>query len=84
MSTPAHDNEFLHELELDVKVELATAEAGHGQEEEDDGALEAEGLLDPDAERYEVSLRSVLGAVETLEDGSRSDDHPPQAESDGT
>jgi RNA polymerase sigma-70 factor, ECF subfamily len=79
MSTPANDNEFLYELELEVRTELTQAETG--QPEQDTGsASAAEGLLDPDAERYEVSLRTLLGAIEAMEDGSHPDDHPPQAE----
>lgn len=69
MNTSADGNEFLHGLEFDVKTELTLAEIGHGQQEVDD-ILASEGLRDPDAERYEVRLRSILGAIEALEDGS--------------
>jgi hypothetical protein len=31
-------------------------------------------------ERYEVSLHTLLGAIEAMEDGSHTDDHRPQAE----
>ena len=76
MSTPTNDNEFLYELELQVRTELTQAETG--QPEQDTGGAPAAGwLLDPDTERYEVSLRTLLGAIEVMEDGSRPDDHPP-------
>ena len=79
MSTPTGDNAFLHELELDVRTELTLAETSQ-PEEEADGVPTVEWLPDPDAQRYEVSLRNLLGAIEALEDGSRPGDHPPQAE----
>jgi hypothetical protein len=79
MSTPANDNEFLYELELDVRTELTQAKTGQ-PEQDTGGAPPAWGLLDPDAERYEVNLRTLLGAIEAMEDGSHPDDHPPQAE----
>ncbi len=69
MSTPTGDNAFLHELELYVTTELTLA--GTGPPEEDLGVPIDEWLSDPaDAQRYEASLRSLLGAVEALEDGS--------------
>ncbi len=70
MSIPTGDNAFLHELELDVSTELTQAETGQS-EEEAVGVPIGEWLLDPaDAQRYEVGLRNLLGAVEALEDGS--------------
>jgi hypothetical protein len=70
MSIPTGDNAFLHELELNVSTELAQAVTGQ-PEEEAVGAPIDEWLLDPaDAQRYEVGLRNLLGAVEALEDGS--------------
>ena len=78
MCTPTDDNAFLHELELDVRTELSQAESGR-PEQDTGGAPAAQELLDPDAERYEVSLRTLLGAIEAMEDGSEPDDHP-QAE----
>ncbi len=70
MSTPTGDNAFLHALELNVRTELAQAETGQPQEEAVGGPIE-EWLSDPaDAPRYEASLRSLLGAVEALEDAS--------------
>jgi hypothetical protein len=80
MSTPTGDNAFLHALELNVRTELALAETGQPQEEAVGGPIE-EWLSDPaDAPRYEASLRSLLGAVEALEDASGPRDHPPPAE----
>ena len=67
MSTPTGDNAFLYELELDVRTELIVAETSQ-QEEAVDAPLD-EWLPDTDAERYEVRLRTLLGAVEALEDG---------------
>lgn len=69
MSTPADGNEFLHELELHIRMELTLAETGQPEQGTGD-APTAEGLFDPDAERYEVNLRTLLGAIEAVEDGS--------------
>jgi hypothetical protein len=70
MSTPADDNAFLYTLELNVRAELTLAETSQ-PEEETDGAPIGEWLLDPaDVQRYEVGLRTLLGAVEAMEDGS--------------
>ena len=80
MSTPTGDNAFLHALELNVRTELTQAEAGQ-PEEEAVGVPIDEWLLDPaDAQRYEIGLRNLLGAVEALEDGSGSRGHPSPAE----
>jgi len=79
MNTPTGDNAFLHALELNVRAELTLAENGQ-PEEEADGVPTVEWLLDPDAQRYEAALRSLLGAVEVLEDGSRADGHPRPGE----
>ena len=80
VSTPTGDNAFLHALELNVRTELALAETGQPQEEAVGGPIE-EWLSDPaDAPRYEASLRSLLGAVEALEDASGPRDHPPPTE----
>jgi len=62
------DNAFLHELELNVRTELTVAWASQ-PEVEADGEPGVEWLLDPDAQRYEIGLRALLGAVETMEDG---------------
>ncbi|MCC8242884.1 hypothetical protein [Saccharothrix luteola] len=70
MSTPTGDNAFLHDLELTVRVELAEAEAGR-PEEGAVGVPVEEWLSDPaEAQRYEVGLRGLLGAVEAVEEGS--------------
>lgn len=67
MSTPTGDNAFLRELELDVKTELTLSETS--QEEEAVDAQVDEWLPDTEAQRYEVRLRTLLGAVEALEHG---------------
>ena len=70
MSIPAGDNAFLHELELNVRAELTLIETSQ-REEEAAGVPIDEWLSDPaDDQRYEVGLRSLLDAVEALEDGS--------------
>jgi hypothetical protein len=56
----AGDHVSLPELELNVRTELTRAETGQPDEEQ---------WPDPDAERYETALRSLLGAVEALEQG---------------
>ena len=66
MSTPNGDHASLHELEITVETELTVAETS--QPEETGGASIGEWLPDPDAERYEVRLRALLGAVEAMED----------------
>lgn len=68
------ENEFLHELEIEVEAEVTLVEAS--RPEEAAGLPVTEWLFDPtDAEREEVGLRGLLDAVEVLEDGSRRDDH---------
>ncbi len=69
MTIPSGDNAFLHEIEVTVKEELTMAESSP-LGEESDGAPTLEWLLDPDAQRYEVSLCILLGAVEAVEDDS--------------
>jgi len=70
MSTPAGDHAFLHELERTVSMELTQAESGPPEEEAAAVPID-EWLSDPaDDERYEVTLRSLLGAVQTLEESS--------------
>ena len=70
MSIPTGDNAFLHELELNVRAELTLAETGQ-PEAEAVGVPIDEWLVDPvDDQRYEINLRSLLGAIEALEDGS--------------
>ena len=70
MSTPIGDHAFLHELELNVRTELILAETNQPEEEAAGVPIE-QWLSDPaDDQRYEAALRSLLGAVEALEDGS--------------
>jgi hypothetical protein len=58
------ENDFLHNLESEVEVEMTMAQAGRP----DDAAGPATWLVDPaDADRDEVALHSLLGAVEALE-----------------
>ncbi|MGW3810842.1 hypothetical protein [Micromonospora sp. NPDC005113] len=69
MSTSTGDNDSLHELESVVEAELAMAESSHPAEAAD--LPVTEWLFDPaDAQRDEVELRSLLGAVEALEGDS--------------
>ena len=69
MSTQISGHAFLHELELNVRTELTQAETS--QPEDAASIPIEEWLSDPaDDQRYEASLRSLLGAVEVLEDGS--------------
>ena len=68
MSTPTGDSDFLKELELNVRTELTLAETSTP---EDDGVPLDEWVPDTDTQRYEIRLRTLLGAVETMEDGSR-------------
>jgi hypothetical protein len=80
MSTPTGDNAFLHALELTVRTELTLAETGQPWEEAICVPID-EWLSDPaDDQRYEVGLRSLLGAVEALEDGPGPGDDPSPGE----
>ena len=79
MSTPTGGNAFLHELELTVRTELTFAETSQ-PEEQADGVPGDEWPPDPDVQRYEVGLQTLLGAVEALEDACGPGDHPPPAE----
>jgi hypothetical protein len=76
MSTPTGDNAFLHELELNVRAELAEAETSWPED-----VPTEESLFDPaDTQRYEAGLRSLLGAVEAVEERPPADvpmDRPP-------
>ena len=84
MSTPTGGNAFLHELELTVRTELTIAETSQPYEEAVALPID-EWLSDPaDDERYEIALRSLLGAVEALEDGSGSCGHGSPAEASAT
>jgi hypothetical protein len=79
MSTPNGGNAFRHELELVVTTELTVAETSQT-------AVEVEGVpaeewpADPEAQRYDAYLRTLLGAVEALEDGPGPGGPPPQEE----
>jgi hypothetical protein len=67
MNTPADHNAFQHDLEIFVRMELTLAEKTRpGQEA--DGVLADEWMFDPDGQRYVVSLRTLLGAIEAMED----------------
>ena len=80
LSTPTGDNAFLHALELNVRTQLTLAETSQPWEEAVRVPI-GEWLSDPaDDQRYEVSLGTLLGAVEALEDGSGPGDQPPPAE----
>ena len=66
MSTPIDENTFLHELELNVCTELTLAETGPTEEEAVSLPIDT-WLSDPeDAQRYEVGLQNLLGAVEAM------------------
>jgi len=70
MSNPIGENAFLHELELNVSTELVMAGTSQPEEEAVNVSLD-EWLFDPaDAQRYEIGLHNLLGAVEALEDGA--------------
>ncbi|WP_144122463.1 hypothetical protein [Catellatospora sichuanensis] len=74
MYTPTGDSAFLHELEVEVKAELSVAESSLPEEEAAAVPMD-EWVFDPAyAQSEEVGLRSLLGAVEALEDDSRPDD----------
>ncbi|UBU09110.1 hypothetical protein [Nonomuraea gerenzanensis] len=74
MSAPRDENDFLHELEIEIEAEVTLAEASRPAEVAE--LPVTEWLFDPtDAEREEIELRGLLDAVEVLEDGSRPDDH---------
>jgi hypothetical protein len=80
MSTPNGDKAFLHALELNVRTELTLAETSPPWEEAVRVSID-EWLSDPaDDQRYEVGLRSLLGAVEALEDGSSPGGDPSPGE----
>ena len=64
---PTGDSYSLHELEITVREELTVVESSPLEEASDD-APTAAWQLDPDGERYAVSLRTLLGAVEAAEE----------------
>ncbi|GAA5196371.1 hypothetical protein GCM10023322_65120 [Rugosimonospora acidiphila] len=68
MSGASGDDPVLHELERNIRAELTLVEitvpAGDGVALYSEERLVAE----VEAERYEIGLRGLLGAVEALED----------------
>ncbi|GAA3687747.1 hypothetical protein C8D88_1364 [Lentzea atacamensis] len=69
MSNP-EENEFLHGLEVEVQAEIDIVVSSHFEEVA--GTPVTEWQFDPaDAERYEVGLHGLLGAVEAVEDAER-------------
>jgi hypothetical protein len=80
MTIQPGENGFLHNLEAEVEVEVTIAEASRPDESV---GGPADWLLDPtEAERDEVGLRSLLGAVEALEGDDPTDrtvDERPEA-----
>jgi len=81
MSTPTGGDAFLYTLELNVRTELTIAEISQPEGEPID-----QWLSDPsDDQRYEVGLRTLLGAVEAMEDGSSQlpDEPGPRSETGG-
>lgn len=70
MSASSGDGTFLQRLELDVRAELAEAESS--QPVDAIGVPPDRWLFDPaDAQREDVGLRSLLGAVQALEGDQR-------------
>lgn len=66
----ADQNEFLHGLEIEVEAELTIVESSNLETVAETPV--GEWLYDPtEAERYEVGLRGLLGAVESVEDRER-------------
>ncbi|HEX6359576.1 hypothetical protein [Actinophytocola sp.] len=69
------ENDFLHGLEVEVEAELTITESSHPEEVADLPISEWQ-FDATDAERYEVGLRGLLGAVEAMEDGPSQDRRP--------
>jgi hypothetical protein len=62
-------NDSLHELEDEVRQELALAESSHPEQAA--SRPMAQWIFDPaDAQRDEVGLEVLLGAVEALDDNA--------------
>ena len=74
MSSLDEGDALLHEIEVEVRAELTIAETNQ-PEEEADGEPDLMMQLDPDAERYKVALRTLLGAVEAVEDAPPDEKH---------
>jgi hypothetical protein len=75
MSTPTGDNAFLYELEFSIRTDLTLAETSQPEQRADVPITEWQ--PDTEEQRYEVSLRNLLGAVEAMEDGSRPGEPGP-------
>jgi hypothetical protein len=74
MGNSTGDGEFLRELEVEVEEELDLAEAARPEEIT---GPSSEWLFDPvDAEREEIGLRSLLGAIEAVEGDEHRNDNP--------
>ncbi|TDO43411.1 hypothetical protein EV643_118154 [Kribbella sp. VKM Ac-2527] len=72
MSTPSDEPAFLHRLEGEVEVDLDLIASSHPDEAMDEPA--SEWMVDPaEVQRDEIGLRSLLGAVESLEGDARTD-----------
>ena len=69
MNEPTGDGVFLHELEVTVREDLAEAETTPSEDEALNVPIDQWQFDPEDTQRYEVSLRDLLGAIETLEDG---------------
>lgn len=77
MTIPTGDNRFLDNLEAEVEAELTMAESSHPDEST---GGPADWLVDPaEAERDEVGLHSLLGAVQALEGDSLPERQNPEA-----
>lgn len=60
------DDEFLHELESEVTLELGIARSSDAADAT--GESSVEWLFDPtDVEREEIGLRNIQGAIDALE-----------------
>ena len=81
MTAKEHNETALRDLETELRTELAVAEQADGAEQAEqadrvdqarpepgwDAVADDERPPDPDGERYESRLRSLLGAVSALE-----------------
>ncbi|GAA4630895.1 hypothetical protein GCM10023196_058100 [Actinoallomurus vinaceus] len=73
MSTPAGEDGFLYELEIEVEEELTITESSRPEEAAD--LPVTEWLFDPaDAERDQAGLHGLLGAIQAMEENSRPGD----------
>jgi hypothetical protein len=65
MATPGGEGASLQKLEIEVREELIVVESL--PEVDADGVPTPAWAQDPDAQRYEVSLRTLLCAIEVVE-----------------